>query len=82
MFFGPILFFGLIRNPHSELTTNNLPTLYKRTNKQTNFSQNPQNQKTARINKKGTFKIPFIRNRHAARATTESSQECNAKLCL
>ena len=33
MFFGPILFFGLIRNPHSELTTNNLPTLYKQTNK-------------------------------------------------
>ena len=33
MFFGPILFFRLIRNPHSELTTNTLPTLYKQTNK-------------------------------------------------
>ena len=81
MFFGPILFFRLIRNPHSELTTNTLPTLYKQTNK-TLFSQNPQTPKSARINKKGTLRIPFIRNRHAARATTEWSQECNAKLCL
>ena len=66
----------LIRNPHSELTTNTLPTLYKQTNK-THFSQN----KPGSI-KKGNLKITFIRNRHAARATTESSQECNAKLCF
>ena len=69
--------FRLIRNPHSELTTNTLPTLYKQTNK-----QNPFFSKSARINKKGTLKITFIRNCHAARATTESSQECNAKLCF